>query len=40
MIKFVVFLFSVLFFCTIAIAQPPASREQQELEKERQQLKR
>ena len=40
MIKVVIFSLSLFLFCTTVIAQAPASREQQELEKERQQLKR
>ena len=40
MIKIVVYFLSFFLFCTTVIAQAPASREQQELEKERQQLRR
>ena len=40
MIRFVVIFFSVFIFSTAVIAQAPATKEQQELEKERQQLKR
>lgn len=40
MIRFVVIFFSVFIFSAAVIGQAPATREQQELEKERQQLKR
>jgi septal ring factor EnvC (AmiA/AmiB activator) len=40
MIRFVVIFFSVFIFSAAVIAQAPATKEQQELEKERQQLKR
>jgi septal ring factor EnvC (AmiA/AmiB activator) len=40
MIRFVVIFFSIFIFSAAVIAQAPATKEQQELEKERQQLKR
>ncbi|WP_301920860.1 murein hydrolase activator EnvC [Ferruginibacter sp.] len=40
MIRFVVIFFSIFIFSATVIAQAPATKEQQELEKERQQLKR
>ena len=40
MIKIVVTFLSIFIFSVTAIAQTPASKEQQDLERERQQLKR
>ncbi len=40
MIKIVVFFLSFIIFCTTTIGQPPVSKDQQDLEKERLQLKR
>lgn len=40
MIKIVVFFLSFIIFCTTIIGQPPANRDQQDLEKERLQLRR